>query len=116
MPYDSKVDRFGSSAASRQSPALDAVKLTAAMLSDTTDLTTYAKALRVWNGSASAVTAMATPLAATSDLAAAAVPITVPAGAAGYEAIAVRRIWATGSTGLAAALAAGTVEVLLLTA
>jgi hypothetical protein len=116
MPYDNKIDRFGSSATSRQSPALDAVKLTSAMLSDTTDLTTYAKALRIWNGSAAAVTVLATPLAAASDLAAGAVPITVPAGATGYEAIAVRRVWSTGSTGLAAALTAGTVEVLLLTA
>ncbi len=116
MPYDAKTDRFGSSAASRQSPALDAVKLTAAMLSDTTDLATYAKALRVWNGSSSTLTVLATPLAAASDLAAAAVPITVPVGVVTYEAIGVRRIWATGSTGLAAALAAGTAEVLLLTA
>lgn len=116
MPYDNKIDRFGSSAASRQSPALDVMKLTSAMLSDTADLTVYAKALRIWNGSGGAVTVMATPLAAASDLAAAAVPITVPPGAVAYEAISVRRVWTTGSTGLAAALAAGTVEVLLLTA
>ena len=115
MPYDSKIDRFGASAASRQSPALDAVKLTSAMLSDTVDLTTYAKALRIWNGSSGPVTVLVTPHAA-GDLAASAVPVTVPAGAVGYEAISVRRVWSTGSTGLAAALVAGSVEVLLLTA
>ena len=116
MTYDSKFDRFGSAASTRQSPAIEAVKLTAAMVSDTTDLATYAKALRVWNGTTAAVTLMVTPLAAASDLAAAAVPITVPAGGVGYEPLSVRRVWSTGSTGLSAALGAGTVEVLLLTA
>jgi hypothetical protein len=83
------------------------------MLSDTADLAVYAKALRVWNGSSAPITLMATPLAAVSD--ATGVPITVPSGASSYEPLSVRRIWSTGSTGLAAALAAGTVEVLILT-
>ncbi|MCE1235101.1 MAG: hypothetical protein LWW93_01970 [Hyphomicrobiales bacterium] len=113
MTYDSKSDRFGSANPTRQSPAVDAVKLTAAMLSDSADLATYAKALRVWNGSSAAITLAATPLAAASD--ATVVPITVPAGVASYEPISARRIWSTGSTGLAAALAAGTAEVLILT-
>lgn len=116
MTYDVRADRFGANTATRQSPAVDAVRLTAAMVSDSADLTGYAKALRVWNGSTAAVTLMVTPLAAASDLAAAAVPLTVAAGTGAYEAIAVRRVWATGSTGLVAALTAGTVEVLLLTA
>lgn len=114
MAYDSRADRFGSASSTRQSPALDAIALTPAMISDGTDLPTYAKALRIWNGSAAAVTVMATPLTAASD--AAVVPITVPPGCLGYEPISVRRIWSTGSIGLAAALAAGTAEVLLLTA
>ena len=114
MAYDSKADRFGSVASTRQSPAIDALALTAAMISDGVDLPVYAKALRIWNGSSAAVTVMATPLTATSDTAV--VPITVPPGCLGYEPISVRRIWSTGSTGLAAALAAGTAEVLLLTA
>lgn len=116
MSYDKASDRFGAAASTRQSPAVEAVKLTAAMVSDTADLATYAKAVRIWNGTATALTVMATPLAAGSDLAAAAVPITVPAGSVGYEPISVRRVWSTGSTGLSAALAAGTAEVLLLIA
>lgn len=115
MTYDLRADRFGAASSTRQSPAVEATALTLAMVSDTADLTTYAKALRIWNGSAAAVTLMVTPSAATSDLAAAAVPITVPSGAAGYEAVSVRRIWSTGSTGLLAGLTAATVEVLLLT-
>lgn len=100
---------------SRESPAMRATKLTAAMISDTTDLAAYAKALRVYNGSSDSVTVLVTPEFSTSDLAADAVPITVPAGTAGWEPIGVRRVWSTGSTGLVAALAAGTVEVLLVT-
>jgi hypothetical protein len=115
MTYDKSADRYASTAASRQAPAVDAVKLTPAMLSDGADLAAYAKALRIWNGSSAAVTLLVTPVRTTSDLAAAAVPITVPAGAAGWEPISARRIWSTGSTGLATALAAGTVEVLLAT-
>jgi hypothetical protein len=115
MTYDARADRHGGSPATRQSPAADVVRLTAAMLSDTADLATYARALRVWNGSASPVTLLVTPLAAASDAAASAVPITVPAGAVTWEPISIRRLWTTGSTGLAAALTAGTVEVLLVT-
>ena len=115
MTYDQRADRFGAASSTRQSPAIEVVALTTAMVSDTVDLTTYAKALRVWNGSSGPVTLLVTPLTATSDLAAAAVPITVPGGGAGYEAVSVRRIWSTGSTGLVAALTAATVEVLLLT-
>ena len=115
MTYDAHADRLGGGAATRQSPADEVARLTQAMLSDTTDLTTYAKALRIWNGSAANVTLLVTPLAAGSDAAAAAVPITIPAGAALYEPISLRRVWSTGSTNLAAGLASGAVEVLLLT-
>ena len=115
MTYDIRADRHGSGAATRQSPALEAQRLTSAQVSDTTDLAIYAKALRVWNGTGQPVKLMVTPLTAAADTAAAAVPITVAAGVAAYEPISVRRIWATGSTGLVAGLAAGTVEVLLLT-
>lgn len=115
MTYDVRSDRHGAGSATRQSPAIEATLLTAAMVSDGVDLAPYAKALRICNAGSTAVTFKVTPLAAASDAAAAAVPITVPAGAVGYEPISVRRIWATGSTGLAAGLAAGTLEVLLLT-
>ena len=115
MTYDRTRDPYATHAPSGPTQALAAVKLTAAMVSDTADIATYAKALRVWNGSSAAVTLMVTPLMAASDLAAAAVPITVPAGAVMLEPIAVRRVWSTGSTGLVSALGAGTVEVLLFT-
>jgi len=115
MTYDVRSDRLGAGTATRQSPAVEAVRLTAAMVSDTVDLSTYAKAIRLWNGSAAAVTLMVTPLGAAGDAAAYAVPITVPAGIPTYEPISVRRIWSTGSSGLLAGLAAGTIEVLLLT-
>lgn len=115
MAYNSSSDPHANGAGGVLSPARDAVKLTSAMLSDTTDLATYAKALRVWNGTTANVTLLVTPLTGVSDLAADAVPITIPAGAATLEPISVRRIWSTGSTNLAAGLAAGTVEVLLLT-
>lgn len=115
MPYDHSADLLASTAASRQSPAIDATKLTSAMLSDTADLAPYAKALRILNNSNAAVTVLVTPLLSATDLAADAVPITVPAGIAAWEPIGVRRVWSTGSTGLAAGLDAGTVEVLLAT-
>jgi hypothetical protein len=92
------------------SPATKAVLLTAAMVSDTADLPTYVKALRIYNGSAAAVTLLVTPLRSAD-----AVPITVPAGVSTLEPISVRRIWSTGSTGLVSGLTAGTVEVLLFT-
>jgi hypothetical protein len=113
MTYDRTKDRLGYAFATREGAAVDAVKLTAAMLSDTADLSTYAKALRIWNGSATAVTLKVTPLRASDDTVAGAVTVTVPAGVAAWEPISIRRIWSTGSTGLAAALAAGTMEVLL---
>lgn len=94
----------------RSTPARRAEELTADLLSDTVDLTAYAKALRVWNGSGAAVTLMVQPILGNTP-----VRVTVPDGAAGYEAISARRILATGSTGLAAGLIAGTVQVLLLT-
>lgn len=94
----------------RSAPARRVAELTAAQLSDTADLTSYAKALRVWNGSGATVTLKVQPLLGDQP-----VRITVPDGAAGYEPIGVRRVLSTGSTGLAAGLAAGTVQVLLLT-
>lgn len=114
MPYDRSKDPFSLASSSADAPARAAVKLTSAMVSDTADLPTYAKALRVWNGTGGTLSLMVTPLRAADDTAAGAVPLTLP-GVVGYEAIAVRRIWSTGSTGLVAGLAAGTVEVLLLT-
>lgn len=115
MTYDVRSDRLATVTATRESPAVEVVRLTSAVVSDTTDLPTYAKAFRIWNGSTSAVTLMVTPLSAADDTSASAVPITVPAGVPTYEPISARRIWATGSTALVAGLGAGTVEVLLLT-
>lgn len=110
MPYDKQYDRSAGLAVGRDTPATDVVKLTSAMVSDSADLAIYAKALRVWvPASAGAVTLMVTPLAATDDTAAGAVPLTVPAGTAAWEPISVRRIWATGSV----AWNAAGVEILL---
>ena len=67
MTYHIEADRFGAAASTRQSPAVEAVALTSAMVSDTVDLATYAKALRVWNGGSSAITLLVTPLGAASD-------------------------------------------------
>ncbi len=115
MTFDATKSPYATFSPSRSSPATDVTNLTTAMVSDSTDLATYPKALRVYNGSSAAVTLLVTPEFAASDLAAAAVPITVPAGVSSWEPIGVRRIWSTGSTGLVAALTAGTVEVLLAT-
>lgn len=115
MTYDRTADRFGQASITRHAPAADAVRLTAAMLSDTVDLAPYAKALRVCNASTAAVTLLVTPLHAVDDGASGAVPLTVPAGLSCWEPLSARRIWSTGSTGLAAGLAAGTVEVVLAT-
>lgn len=115
MTFDHTKSSYATFSSGRASPATKATKLTVVMASDITDLAIYAKALRVYNGSSAAVTLLVTPELAASDLAADAVPITVPAGVSTYEALGVRRIWSTGSTGLVAALTAGTVEVLLLT-
>lgn len=111
MPYTPASDNFATVAPDRSGPSVDAILLTAAMVSDTTDLPTYAKALRIYvPATASAVTLTVTPLAAATDTMS--VPITIPPGASTYEAISVRRIWATGSVNL---FAAG-VQILLLRA
>ena len=109
MPYTPASDNFANVSPDRSGPAVDAIQLTSAMVSDTTDLATYAKALRIYVPSTgSAVTLMVTSLAAATD--ATTVPITVPPGGAYYEAISVRRIWSTGSANL---FATG-VQILLL--
>ena len=99
----------------KATPGRKARKLVAANLSDTVDLATEIRAFRISNQSTNWVTLLVTPADVTSDAAADAVPITVPLGGVGYEPLSIRRIWSTGSTGLAAGLAAGTVEVVLIT-
>jgi hypothetical protein len=109
MPYTAASDNFANVTPDRSGPSVDAILLTSAMVSDTADLATYAKALRIYVPStASAVTLMVTPLAATNDTIA--VPLTVPPGGAYYEAMSIRRIWSTGSANL---FATG-VQILLL--
>jgi hypothetical protein len=111
MPYTAASDNFAHVTPDRSGPAVDAILLTPALVSDTTDLPTYAKALRIYVPSGgSPVTLTVTPLAAGSDTIS--MPITVPAGGVFYEAISVRRIWSTGSVNL---FAAG-VQILLLRA
>ena len=111
MPYDLTRDPRRNLGVAQADPASRAEALTAAMVSDVSDLSTYPKAIRVWNGSLAAVTLMVTPARAPSDLA---VPVTIPAAGLTIEPISIRRVWATGSTGLLAGLASGEVEVLLL--
>lgn len=105
-------DLLGRNKPNRADPGRNLVKLTAAMVSDTEDLASPAKAFRIYNGSSAAITMIITGDAdeATSGVA---VPITVPAGMMSLEPFGARRIWSTGSTGLVAALTAGTVEVVL---
>lgn len=111
MPYTAASDAYARVAPDRSGPAVDAILLTSALVSDTTDLPTYAKALRIYvPATASAVTLTVTPVAASSDTIS--VPITVPPGGVYYEAISVRRIWSTGSANL---FATG-VQILLLRA
>jgi len=110
MPYTPASDTFANSAPDRSGPAVDVVQLTSAMVSDTVDLPIYAKALRLYvPPTAAAVTLRVTPLVAADTIS---VPISVPPGGSYYEAISVRRIWATGSVNL---FATG-VEILLLRA
>lgn len=109
-------DRFESMSATRETPAIEAVMLSTLDLSDTVDLSVYAKALRVWNGTSGNITLLVTPSGINDDSAAGAVALTVPAGVVGYEPISIRRVWSTGSTGLAAAITAGTAQIVLLRA
>ncbi len=112
MPYNAFADRFAGVTPDRSAPAVDAVLLTSAMVSDTADLSVYAKAFRIYvppTASAS-VTLLVTPLLAVSDTDT--VPVTVPPGGCNYEAISARRVWSTGSANL---FASG-VEILVLRA
>ena len=112
MPYNPATDELARTPSDRSSPAVDVVQLTSGMVSDTVDLTTSAKAIRIYvpSTASGAVTVRVTPLLSSSD--SASVPITVPPGGLSYEAISVRRIWSTGSANL---FASG-VEILLLRA
>ena len=109
MPYTESSDKMSWQAEDRSTPGVDVIQLVSGMESDTVDLPVYAKALRIFVPSTgSGVRLLVTPVGAATD--AATVPISVPPGAFSYEAIAVRRIWATGSVNL---YAAG-VEILLI--
>ena len=106
---------FRTMSPARGTPATRAVNLTTGMISDTADLAGAAKALRIYNGSSAAITVLVTPEQQTDVTSAGAIPITVPAGIAETVPLSVRRIWSTGSTGLAAGITAGTVCVTLYT-
>ena len=94
-------------------PGRKARKLVAADLSDSVDLAIPARAFRVSNQSTAKVVLLVTPADEASDTAA--TPITISPSSTGWEALSIRRVWSTGSTDLAAGLAAGTVEVVLIT-
>lgn len=117
MPYDKTRDCFRSTPSDRTGPGRKVAKLAYGQISDASDLTIYAQSMRIYNGSAAAITLMVTPIdPGAGDLITDAIPITVPAGACQWEPIGARRIWTTasGSTGLTSggAIATG-VEVLL---
>ena len=97
----------------RSDPSIWARNLAAGDLTDTGDLSISAKAFEVWNGSGADVKLKVTSIG--TDPAEEAVPfvVTVPAGTLRIVPTSARRFWSTGSIGLAAGLAAGTVEVLL---
>lgn len=97
----------------RSDPSILARNLVAVDLTDTGDLAVSAKAFEVWNGTAADVKLKITSIGTDPAEEAAPFLVTVPAGSLRVVPTSARRIWSTGSTGLAAGLAAGTVEVLL---
>lgn len=99
--------------AGKATPAEAGYNLTAAMMADDADLPIYGKALRIRNGSTADVKIVVTPLHAATDTAT--IGFTIGAGEREILPVSVRRIWSTGSTGLAAALTAGTAEVQIFT-
>lgn len=115
MPIEASRSRYSAYDNRRETPGARGTALMAAMLSDTVDLTVYPKAMRVYNASAADIILRVTLEHEPDDTSAGAVPLTVPAGVLSIEPLSVRRIWSTGSTGLAAGLVAGTVQVLLIT-
>lgn len=99
---------------SRSDPAGEAYNLASGNLSDTVNLAQTPKAFEVWNGTSSAVVVKVTPVGVT-DADPSPVTFTIPPLSLRLVPLGVRRIWSTGSTGLAAGLAAGTVEVVCYT-
>lgn len=108
--YDPSKDRLPRATPRTESPISDGYQVTAAMVSDSADLPTYAQSLRVWNGTTGTIRIKVTLMRTEDDTAVAAVPIDCPPGIS-WEAARVRRIWSTGSTGLIAALTAGTAAI-----
>lgn len=95
MPYDQASDRFHGSSASSSAPARACVAVTP---SDAANLAVYAKSLRIYvpaNISGGVATVVVTPLLAASD--GDTVTLSVPPGIA-IEPLAVRRVWATGTS------------------
>lgn len=109
MSYDQTRDRR----ADKSAPAEAGYNLTAAMVADGVDLPIYGKSFRLRNASAADVKIAVTPMHAAAD--ASPMILTVGAGDREVFSLAVRRIWSTGSTGLAAGLTAGTVECQIFT-
>jgi hypothetical protein len=91
-PYLASRDAFADLARDASSPATQCAPITP---SDTTNLTHYAKALRVFvPGALAQATVRVTPLHATSDTA---VTLTYAAGVT-IEPLAVRKVWSTGTS------------------
>lgn len=95
MSYDPANDPFHGSSATPSAPARACVVVTP---SDSTDLAKYAKALRIYvpaDISGGVATVVVTPLLAADDEDT--VTLSVPPGIA-VEPLAVRRVWATGTS------------------
>ncbi len=95
MPYDQASDRFHGSSASPSAPARACVAVTP---SDASNLAAYAKALRIFvpdDISGGVATVVVTPLLAANDVDT--VTLQVPPGVS-IEPLAVRRVWATGTS------------------
>jgi hypothetical protein len=108
--YDPSKDRLPRATPRTESPISDGYQVTAAMVSDSADLPTYAQSLRVWNGTNGTIRLRVTLMRTEDDTSAGAVAIDCPPGIS-WEPVRVRRIWSAGSTGLVAALGAGTASV-----
>lgn len=111
--YNQTNNHFDKFVQTRSDPAVNAVNLTPADVSNENDLSVYPKALRVYNGSANPIVIVVTPVFADRDDAK--VSHTIAAGGTERIDMGVRRIWSDGSTGLVAGLTLGSVEVVLYT-
>lgn len=97
----------------RADPSILTKNLAVAAMSDTVDLDVWPKAFEIANTTAATIAVKFTPIGEFVDTVPDPVVELVPAGSVRPFDCGARRIWSTGSTGLAAAITAGTASVLL---